>query len=430
MVECNTPDTVTVNYGLTTGLGSAAKTEIIAMTTFGVPVTTYIHKVKLSNLQSNTVYYYKAVQGSSLSSIFSFRTAVLPGTNFRFLWMSDTQDGNVVHDKVNQKMILRNAYFSLYGGDLSRDSTYTYWKNDFFRTYELNIISSVPFFSSPGNHEGWNQNTKTFEMNPQNFSGTQDYYSFDYGDVHFISINNAISYVIGSQQYNFIQSDLAASNKLWKIAYFHKSAYVGGGAGEDTAMKRISQNLFVPNHVDIVFTGHSHFYQHNLISGIHHMVMGGAGGSLATPTNASYTIRSIKKNHYGVIDMSPGTLFLRVYDTLDVQIDSVRIDKATNINNQNEKIGEFQLSQNYPNPFNPETKISFEIKNNSGNKPVFASLKIYNILGNEICTLINDLLKPGNYNVSFDGSGIPTGIYFYKFSTDERTETKKMVLLK
>jgi len=85
-----------------------------------------------------------------------------------------------------------------------------------------------------------------------------------------------------------------------------------------------------------------------------------------------------------------------------------------------------ELKQNYPNPFNPETIISFSL-----DKPKNVSLKIYDLLGKEVKTLINGMLKPGEHKVKFDAADIPAGIYFYTLKTDnEFSQTKKMILVK
>lgn len=85
----------------------------------------------------------------------------------------------------------------------------------------------------------------------------------------------------------------------------------------------------------------------------------------------------------------------------------------------------FSLSQNYPNPFNPSTKIRFNVPRSDVIK-----LVVYDYLGREVSTPVNQQLNPGTYEVDFDGSSLTTGIYFYKISTGNYKETKKMVLLK
>jgi len=87
-------------------------------------------------------------------------------------------------------------------------------------------------------------------------------------------------------------------------------------------------------------------------------------------------------------------------------------------------VQEFNLGQNYPNPFNPATIIQFSIKNKS-----FISLKIYDILGNEVAVLIENFLEAGNHSIKFDASDLTSGIYMYRLQTDEISLTKKMILL-
>jgi hypothetical protein len=102
-------------------------------------------------------------------------------------------------------------------------------------------------------------------------------------------------------------------------------------------------------------------------------------------------------------------------------------DVITGVNQISEIVPDkFSLSQNYPNPFNPVTKLEFWIS-----KLGFVSLKIYNMIGNEVVTLVNANLNPGTYKYIFDASDLPSGVYFYKLLVDGNTiDTKRMVLLK
>jgi photosystem II stability/assembly factor-like uncharacterized protein len=93
----------------------------------------------------------------------------------------------------------------------------------------------------------------------------------------------------------------------------------------------------------------------------------------------------------------------------------------------NEIPQDFLLSQNYPNPFNPSTIIRFDV---SGTSSAKTSLIVYDLLGQEVATLVNENLRPGEYDVQFDGTNNPSGIYYYKLTAGNFTETKKMVLVK
>ncbi len=83
------------------------------------------------------------------------------------------------------------------------------------------------------------------------------------------------------------------------------------------------------------------------------------------------------------------------------------------------------LSQNYPNPFNPSTIINFKLPLKS-----FVSLKVYDVLGREIKTLISGERKSGIYNIAFRAEELSSGIYFYKLEAGDFIQTKKMILLK
>jgi len=99
----------------------------------------------------------------------------------------------------------------------------------------------------------------------------------------------------------------------------------------------------------------------------------------------------------------------------------------------------FSLSQNYPNPFNPNTKIKFTVPTSplnpspyqgEGQRERLITLKVYDILGNEIATLVNEEKPAGEYEVEFSAKGLPSGIYFYQLRAGNFVETKKMVLLR
>ena len=85
----------------------------------------------------------------------------------------------------------------------------------------------------------------------------------------------------------------------------------------------------------------------------------------------------------------------------------------------------FSLEQNYPNPFNPSTIISWQSPVSS-----YQTLKVFDILGNEVATLVDEFKPAGKYEVEFDASEIPSGVYFYQLKTENFIETKKMILLR
>ncbi|HZW38123.1 MAG TPA: T9SS type A sorting domain-containing protein [Ignavibacteriaceae bacterium] len=103
---------------------------------------------------------------------------------------------------------------------------------------------------------------------------------------------------------------------------------------------------------------------------------------------------------------------------------------SINITGVNEKFDnsiplEYNLYSNYPNPFNPSTMIRFSIPQSS-----FTTLKIYDIEGKEVASLLNEMKSAGNYEVTFNASQLPSGAYFYRIESGNFSSTKKMILLK
>jgi hypothetical protein len=121
------------------------------------------------------------------------------------------------------------------------------------------------------------------------------------------------------------------------------------------------------------------------------------------------------------------------YDFWIIKTDSLgNTTYPTKVDDDFKQVSDFRLSQNFPNPFNPSTRINYQLPEIS-----FVALKIYDVLGNEIATLVNEEKPVGEYEVEFDGKGLPSGIYFYQLrvypagsGAGNFVETKKMVLLK
>jgi hypothetical protein len=121
-----------------------------------------------------------------------------------------------------------------------------------------------------------------------------------------------------------------------------------------------------------------------------------------------------------------------------IGLDTRLTDEIVTVTNEKSIPNTFTLEQNYPNPFNPTTKIKFTIPSviaSGAKQSQFVTLKVYNLLGNEVTTLVNEEKPAGAYEVTFDShSGevrnLPSGIYFYQLKAGSFVETKKMILLK
>jgi hypothetical protein len=115
-------------------------------------------------------------------------------------------------------------------------------------------------------------------------------------------------------------------------------------------------------------------------------------------------------------DALPNLPFIMKRDILDV---------VSGVENENDLVNNFSLEQNYPNPFNPSTSIQYTIANRQ-----FVTLKIFDVIGNELATLVNQYKLSGRYNVEFNASTLPSGVYFYRLQAGDFVQTRKMILLR
>jgi hypothetical protein len=324
LVETDAPGMVTVEYGTTPDCGLSAKTESAALTTAS-PVT-YVHRVPLRDLRPGTVYYYRAGEEGAFSELSRFNTGTLPGTPFRFAWVADDRDGPEVFDSIIVHVAAMYPLLALYGGDLCPRPGYGDWKSGFFRGPQVNFGGSVPWVNTPGNHEKWTTNTQAFTHGPVG-SASQGFYSFDCGDMHVLVLNTEIPLAAGTPQYAFADADLRGTNRLWKLVMLHKPAYCAGGHGEDSTVIALTSGVFEKTGVDLVLSGHSHFYQHNLVNGIHHLVIGSAGAPLYDPGRAWYTQKSVREHNWAVADVTPVSLSLYVYNERGAPLDTLLLKK-------------------------------------------------------------------------------------------------------
>jgi CubicO group peptidase (beta-lactamase class C family) len=130
-----------------------------------------------------------------------------------------------------------------------------------------------------------------------------------------------------------------------------------------------------------------------------------------------------KENKMGTIVLTNGDF---LWEMIDIWWEIVKFAQITGIEDVTETIlTEFALQQNHPNPFNPSTTIEFTLP-----KSEFVELKVYNILGKEVTTIVSNKLNQGNHTYQFDGNNLASGVYYYQLMTGDYREVKKMILLR
>lgn len=217
----------------------------------------------------------------------------------------------------------------------------------------------------------------------------------------------------------------ADANTGWAVA-----GYLGG----ETIIKTTNggDNWFSQS------SGDTRYLRDCYVKNANTMVAVGQGGKLITTTNGgnNWIVHTTGSSiELWSVDFANDTVGYAIGDNVVLKTTNGGV---TFVNNESKNVpSEFVLYQNFPNPFNPSTKIKFYIppfERGQGSETRhgdgMTTLKVYDILGKEIALLVNGKYQAGTYEVTFDGTNIPSGIYFYKIEFNSISEVKSMILIK
>ncbi len=401
----------------------------------------FIHYVKIENLEPNQKYYYQVWNDLiQFSEVDSFYTAKPDNVkNVSFLILGDSGVGNEIQYKIASLIEKDNFDFGIHVGDVSQSDGSEY-DEIYFKPYQ-NIINRMNIYTCIGNHDIYYDDAETYLSNfyyPHNNDlSTERYYSFSWGNTFTINIDSNIDFTPGSYQYEFIEDELKSDerkNADWTFVYFHHPPYCelwDSWDGDQEARDHLLP-LFEKYSVDMVFNGHTHGYERGKLNGVYYVISGGGGGGLDyLARDFTHITKSISKHHYTKVEIEENKLKLTAIDDNEEVIDSFEFVKSiTDVGTIDSEIPkEINLEQNYPNPFNPDTSIRFSIPNNEKSASL-VSLKVFDILGNEVSTLVDENKIPGFYEVDFNGSNLSSGVYYYQLSFSGKTQIRKMILLK
>ncbi len=288
-----TLDSSVVQYGLTPEYGFEEKSAALKTA----------HSLTLTGLLLDTVYHYRILFQEKQTPDYSFRTGVTSGATFKFSVYGDTRTQADSHLAVVRGIIGSDPYFVLHTGDLvANGSDESQWA-----VYFATICSSAvaaqrfPFYYAIGNHEGESPLYYNYLYLPHNNPDSiESYYSFDYGNSHFISLDIQKPYGQVSSQYQWLRKDLVNSyNKAFIFVFMHDHPYCAGGHDSNLGLRDTLCPLFQTFKVDMVFSGHSHFYQRNgPINGVTYIIAAGGGAPLYTPAESSWTKYTEKAHHF------------------------------------------------------------------------------------------------------------------------------------
>jgi acid phosphatase type 7 len=310
------------------------------------------HAIVLTGLRPGTEYTYLVESCGARTHPVRFSTAPVPGTRgVHFTAVGDFGMNNANQRAVANAMLGREPELFLMLGDNAYSSgTEAEFQNNLFVPMAP-LLSRVPSFAAPGNHEYVTQQAQPYFDNlylPTSPSGGEHYYSFDWGHVHFVSLDSSCALGMASAdrcslaaQKKWLEQDLASSDAPWKVVFLHYPPWSSGEHGSSPLTHREFTPLFEKHGVDLVLTGHDHHYERSYPmkgkavgpSGERnptYLVVGGGGAALRpfkTGKPSWTAVRNDRDHGYLDVKVEEGTLTAQALTPSGQVIDSFTLTK-------------------------------------------------------------------------------------------------------
>ena len=316
----------------------------------------YQFRADITGLTAATGYSYRvAVDGQDLASgpsQFKFRTA--PQGGFSFLAFGDSGACSAEQQKLIGLMSAEpDISMVLHLGDLAyTDGTFEQFESAYYG-YNAPLMRRLPFFSTPGNHEYYTDFAAPYLSGivaPESGVPASDqgrYYSFDWGDAHFVSLDsNLLSSARAAQMLAWLAADLAATSQHWRIVFLHHTPYPTGfhlGDPACVAVRQLVNPILERNGVQLVLAGHEHGYERTypLAGGkpagpgsrsTTYVVSGGGGGALESVGSTPQCALSVEAFHYLRVDVKgKDALTISAVGLDGGMIDRVRLSAETRV---------------------------------------------------------------------------------------------------
>lgn len=286
-----------VHWGSNPTLGHVTKENCMCVKTK--------HTVKLEGLTAGQKYYYTVVSDHIESSLYMFWTAFPSNGTIRFVAYGDSQgawDNWQTVLLVSQAIEKEHPLFVIKPGDLVDNGTNaTHWI-DFFQASPF--VHNSTLYPVLGNHENYSHLFFSYFSLPFN----ERWYSFENGPVHVVGLDSNTRNRYRLLQFLWLVHDLRAHHRPFTIVFFHHPVYSSSEHGNTTILQKIWAPVFERYHVDIVFNGHDHNYEHSLINGVIYIVTGGGGSPLYDNGHSPWTVYSEKTYHYCLLTVNSSTL--------------------------------------------------------------------------------------------------------------------------
>jgi hypothetical protein len=274
----------------------------------------------VTGLEQGLLYCYQlAGDGGALTAPGPLRTAAPPGRAVRLVVLGDTGTGSDAQRAIAARLGEVHFDLALFLGDLAYpDGTAAQLDARFFGVYR-DLLRLVPAFTAIGNHDRATRGGAPY-LASMFLPGRERYYSFDWGDVHFVAIDTTR---VGREQLEWLDLDLNTTDRSWVIVFGHHPLYSSSFRGPRTILRRRFLPILRRHRVDLVLAGHEHHYERfRPIGGVTGVVSGGGGGRLTRSYGGAATAARADVHHFLHIEVSPVALLLRA-----ISIDGVEIDR-------------------------------------------------------------------------------------------------------
>lgn len=309
-----------------------------------------MHDVALTGLEPQTQYFYRVVSeasdGQSLTSdTYTFQTAVRPDSAYAFAVIGDTQSGPDVVRKIAALAWSERPNFMVHAGDLvSTGSDKSHWTSHFFPNMTP-FISRVAFYPVLGNHE----RNAGYYYDYMSLPEPEYYYTFRYGNAQFFMLDTNKKVGPDTEQYLWLEDELAVSDATWKFVVHHQPAYTsdsndygdtwtsGRSTHGDTNVRQLVP-LYERYGVDVVFNGHIHLYERTWPiredkvvedGGVIYVTTGGGGGGLEAfaPTKLWFGNKGWVGHHFCYVSVNGSRLEFRAIDVDGRVFDFMTLEK-------------------------------------------------------------------------------------------------------
>jgi Calcineurin-like phosphoesterase len=289
----------------------------------------------VSGLQPDTTYCYTVLQdGQPVAAPAMLKSAPATGSTGRvqFLALGDSGGGGSDQHALLQQIQTVPFDFMIHMGDIAYDhGTLAEFESNFFGVYAP-LLASRPMFPTSGNHEYDTADAAPYRgvfVLPENGGpdGVERWYSYDWGDVHFVALDTERS---GSAQAAWLEADLSANKLPWTIVYGHKPPHSSGEHGNDPGFTQWFVPILTAHHVPLVLSGHDHDYERfNPIDGVTYIVTGGGGKGvrdLGSPQSGSAFSDAVI--HFLVVTVDGDTLTTHAIDGTGHEFDTMVIHRS------------------------------------------------------------------------------------------------------